>query len=441
MSFPPYPAYKDSAIVWLGQVPEHWTTTPFWTMYRRVKRTGFGGEQLLSVYRDYGVIPKASRTDNFNKPSEDLDTYQLVQPGDLAINKMKAWQGSVGISGHKGIVSPAYFVYEPMHNAVPRYLHYLFRSPNYIAGYLSLSKGIRPNQWDLEPQYHSRMRVLTPPTAEQSSIADFLNREIAKIDVLVEEQQRLIELLKEKRQAVISHAVTNGLDPSAPVKCSGLVWPDQVPAHWEVLPLTRVVRQFVDYRGVTPQKLDQGAVPLITATQIKDGRINHLLDPVFISQDEYAARMTRGFPEKGDVLLTTEAPLGETAQIEDECVSPGQRIILMKPDPSKVTKKFLFTHFRSHLGQRELWTRASGSTASGIRADRLRATAVFVPPLEEQERIVDYIAEQTSHLPPIEDLAQKQITLLNERRSALISAAVTGSIDVRGLAPAEGEAA
>ena len=137
------------------------------------------------------------------------------------------------------------------------------------------------------------------------------------------------------------------------MKDSGISWLGQIPAHWQVLPLTRVVRQFVDYRGATPTKLEDG-VPLITATQIKNGRIDHSLDPVFISEEEYGSRMTRGFPEKGDVLVTTEAPLGETAQIEDERVAPGQRIILMKPDLGKVTKDYLFTHFRSNIGRTEL---------------------------------------------------------------------------------------
>jgi type I restriction enzyme S subunit len=235
---------------------------------------------------------------------------------------------------------------------------------------------------------------------------------------------------------VISHAVTKGLDPNAPTKDSGMEWPASVPAHWEILPLARVVSQFVDYRGKTPTKIDDG-VPLVTATQIKEGRIDHSLDPVFISEEEYAERMTRGFPEKGDVLVTTEAPLGETAQIEDERVALGQRIILMKPNKSKITADYLFTHFRSQFGLNELWKRASGSTASGIRADRLRASAVLVPPLDEQSAIVSWITERVSHLPPIERAIQQQIELLQERRRALISAAVTGKIDVRGLVEAD----
>ena len=243
MSLPRYPEYKDSGVAWLGEVPGHWAVRPLWTLFRRTKRTGYVDEELLSVYRDYGVIPKSSRDDNNNKPSDDLDPYQLVMPGDLAINKMKAWQGSVAISEYRGIVSPAYFVYEATHDESPRFLHYLMRSPRYITGYLSLSKGIRVNQWDLEPQYHSRMPVLIPPILEQQTIASFLDRETGKIDALISKQRRLVGLLAEKRQAVISHAVTKGLNPNATVKNSGIEWLGEVPGHWIVKRL-RFVAEF-----------------------------------------------------------------------------------------------------------------------------------------------------------------------------------------------------
>ena len=268
-----------------------------------------------------------------------------------------------------------------------------------------------------------------PPVQHQKVIALFLDRETSKIDALVEEQKRLIELLKEKRRAVISHAVTKGLDPNARMKPSGVEWPSTIPANWEVLPLTRVVSRFVDYRGVTPTKLEEG-VPLITATQIKNGKIDHSLDPVFISENEYAERMTRGFPEVGDVLVTTEAPLGEVAMIEDPRVSPGQRMILMKVNSSYMTHQFLFEHFRSDFGKSELQKRGSGSTATGIRADRLRASLVLVPPTEEQLLIVQHIRATTQGFEEAETLASRQIELLQERRSSLISSAVTGKIKV-----------
>jgi len=251
MSLPRYAAYKNSGVDWLDQVPASWCIVPLWTLFRRAKRVGFESEQLLSVYRDFGVIPKASRDDNNNRASEDLSVYQLVLPGDLAINKMKAWQGSVGISAHRGIVSPAYFIFEPVHHENPRYLYYLLRSPRYITGYLSLSKGIRVNQWDLEPQYHSRMPVVLPSLSEQSAIAAFLDRETAKIDALIAEQEKLIALLAEKRQATISRAVTRGLNPNAPMTDSGVPWLGEMPAHWECVRVKHVIRGIE--QGWSPQ--------------------------------------------------------------------------------------------------------------------------------------------------------------------------------------------
>ncbi|MFB0725092.1 restriction endonuclease subunit S [Aeromonas salmonicida] len=237
----PYPKYKDSGVEWLGDIPNEWLTIPVGRLFSRIKRTGHSEKELLSVYRDYGVIPKSSRDDNNNKESDDLAPYQLVRPNDLVMNKMKAWQGSIAVSEYEGIVSPAYFVYEPSNKlfelAHPRYVHYLLRNPIYITQYMSRSKGIRVNQWDLDPDEFKLIELLLPSKQEQSKIFEFLDYETARIDRLIAQQQRLIELLKEKRQAVISHAVTKGLNPNAPMKDSGVEWLGQVPEHWGVSPL------------------------------------------------------------------------------------------------------------------------------------------------------------------------------------------------------------
>ena len=156
---------------------ENWEQVPFHTLFRRIpKRTGYGDKELLSVYRDYGVIIKSDRDDNSNRPGESLDDYQLVKLGDLVLNKMKTWQGSLGISAYEGIVSPAYFVYEPQGEFDSRYMHYLLRSQPSIDYYGAHSKGIRVNQWDLQPEYLDKMKVRFPPLEYQQRIADYLDR-------------------------------------------------------------------------------------------------------------------------------------------------------------------------------------------------------------------------------------------------------------------------
>jgi type I restriction enzyme, S subunit len=436
MSLPAYPDYRATGTGWLGDVPAHWAIKPLWTLFRRTKRVGFEEEQLLSVYRDYGVVPKASRDDNNNKPSDDLSVYQLVLPGDLAINKMKAWQGSVAISEHKGIVSPAYFVFEAIHGEEDRYLHYLLRSPRYITGYLSLSKGIRVSQWDLEPQQHSRMPVLLPPIEEQTAIATFLDRETAKIDGLIAEQEKLLLLLAEKRQATISQAVTKGLNPDAPMKDSGVEWLGEVPAHWEVVGLTKYISSVVDYRGRTPTKVDDG-VFLVTAKNIRNGTIDYEASQEYISSNEYDEVMRRGHPAIGDVLFTTEAPLGQVAQVDRTHIALAQRVIKFRGDDGILNNSFLKYWLMGSYCQFNLELLATGSTALGIKGSKVGQVRLCLPPIKEQNAIADFLDAEIRRVDDLNEEATRAIELLKERRTALISAAVTGKIDVRHLADQE----
>ena len=234
MQFKQYPSYKNSGVEWLGDVPEHWQQKPIWSLFKRIKRTNFPTERLLSVYRDYGVIPKDSRDDNHNRASEDLTPYQLVCANDLVINKMKAWQGSIAISELRGIVSPAYYIYQPKAEYHSKYIHFLIRSAYYIQSYKNYSKGIRVNQWDLESEAFTHIDLLLPSLDEQQKIVAFLDTETTRIDNLIAKQEKLIELLEEQRKSIISHAVTKGLNPNAPMKDSGVEWLGDVPEHWEV---------------------------------------------------------------------------------------------------------------------------------------------------------------------------------------------------------------
>lgn len=433
MSFPAYPSYQGSGIEWVGDVPSHWLRQPLFALVaeRDESNEGMIENNLLSL--SYGRIVRKDIDNNDGLLPASFETYQIVEPDDIVwrLTDLQNDQRSLrtAIVRERGIITSAYLATQPR-SIAPHYLSYLLRAYDLTKVFYSMGGGLRQSMKFADVKW---LPVMLPPANEQVAIAAFLDRETAKIDALIEEQRRLIALLKEKRRAVISHAVTKGLDPHAPMKDSGIEWLGEVPAHWQILPLRRVVRQFVDYRGATPNKVSEG-VPLITATQIKHGRIDHSLDPVFISEEEYAERMTRGFPAVGDLLLTTEAPLGEVALVEDERVAPGQRIILMKMADHLMTSGYLHAHFRSDFGQSELWTRASGSTASGIRADRLRGSAVLVPPLDEQQRIVSHIQRQTSAFDNVFAVVARGIQLLNERRAALISAAVTGKIDVRDTA-------
>ena len=208
--------FKDSGVEWLGEIPTSWDKISFGQLFKRIKTMGTGKEELLSVYREYGVIPKSSRSDNHNVASEDLSKYQIVRKNDLVINKMKSWQGSLAISEYDGIVSPAYFVFESKvkYKNNLKFLHYIMRSSSYKGFYSSISKGIRLGQWDLDQKSHKTMPILVPLINEQDRIVSFIEAELPKIDAIINEAKKSIELLKEKRQTLISDVVTGKIDVS-----------------------------------------------------------------------------------------------------------------------------------------------------------------------------------------------------------------------------------
>lgn len=203
---------KPSGVEWLGDVPSHWHAKRVRSLFRQEKRQGQVDKEVLSVFREYGVVPKRSRDDNYNKTPEDLSAYQLVNPGDLVVNKMKAWQGSLGISKYEGITSPDYIVFAPRRAESSAFLHLLLRSQKMVPVYRSISNGIRPQQWRLEPDQFLNLRIFLPAVPEQEEIASFVAKLASESDVLCADAERAITLLQERRTALISAAVTGKID-------------------------------------------------------------------------------------------------------------------------------------------------------------------------------------------------------------------------------------
>jgi Restriction endonuclease S subunits len=203
---------KDSDVEWLGQVPEHWLETkPRW-LFIQAKRQGFPSLEVLSVYREYGVIVKSTRDDNNNKTPDNLNSYQLVNASDLVVNKMKAWQGSLGVSEHEGITSPDYIVYSAKHDESDQFLHYLLRSSSMPNIYRSISNGIRPSQWRLEPEKFEQLPLFLPPKDEQEAIVAFIKAQLLRIERISSKCTGAISLMQERRTALISAAVTGKID-------------------------------------------------------------------------------------------------------------------------------------------------------------------------------------------------------------------------------------
>ena len=444
--YKPYPKYKLSGVEWLGEVPETWGNQRVGFLFNRTKRTGHKDEELLSVYRDHGVVLKNSRDDNHNKPSEDLSAYQLVCKGDLVLNKMKTWQGSIAISEYQGIVSPAYFVYSQASNLKglcdPKYLHLLLRSPQYISQYLRYSKGIRVNQWDLDPDGFKLINALLPSLPEQRAIASFLDRETGKIDRLIGKQERMIELLKEKRRAVISHAVTKGLpaaaaaqaglNPNAPMKDSGVEWIGEIPENWKV---GKIGYYGTVQNGTTPSKANPEYWNTHDVPWLTSGTVNQY---IITEASEYISKKallecSLNYLPKGTVVL---GMIGQGKTRGMSAITSIEATINQNLAAVVLGERAVptYLHYVLQSGYKELREDGRGGNQAALNCEIIGAFKIPIPTIGEQKDIAQFLEIETTKIDVLTAKAEQAIELMKERRTALISAAVTGKIDVRGKA-------
>lgn len=379
-------------------------------LFRRRSLRGFPDAELLSVYRDYGVIPKSSRDDNYNRASEDLSNYQLVRRGDLVVNKMKAWQGSVAISEFDGIVSPAYFVFDATNDEHPRFLHYLLRSQPFIEKYGAASKGIRPSQWDLDMNLFKDIAVALPDVDDQVRIATFLDRETAKADALVGKYERLIELVEEKRATLITQAITKGLDLTVPMKDSGVGWIGDLPEHWQLIKLRFLCDIGTGGRD-TEDATETGEYPFFVRSQ----EVERINDYAF----DCEAVLTAG----------DGAGVGKVYHYYNGKFNAHQRVYVLSRF-RRVLGRYMFHYLKSNFARVVLQGTAK-STVESLRMPMLKDFVVCVPELDEQQRVVEYCDNLGEKSERLIGTVQKALSLVKEHRAALITAAVIGQIDVR----------
>ncbi len=442
MSLPRYAKYKPSGVEWLGDVPEHWRIHRLKRLCRvmpsNVDKKSHDGETpvLLCNYTDVYYNDRIVAGMEFMPATatpEQIEKFTL-KSGDTIITKDSETADDIAAAAFvpddlPGVVCGYHLaVLRPIEPGSGAFFKWLFGGAHAQAAVEVRANGL--TRVGLGTHDIENLEIALPAPSERRAIAAFLDRETAKIDALVAEQERLIELLKEKRQAVISLAVTKGLNPDAPMKDSGIEWLGQIPAHWEVVGLTKYLQSVVDYRGRTPTKVDEG-VFLVTARNIRSGSIDYAASEEFIAADEYEAVMRRGKPEIGDVLFTTEAPLGQVANIDRTDIALAQRIIKFRGGPDKVDNYFLKLWLMGSFAQADMEQLATGSTALGIKGSKVGQLRLCLPPLDEQRAITSFVVGALEEMDNLVAEAQRAVGILAERRTALISAAVTGQIDVR----------
>jgi type I restriction enzyme S subunit len=435
VSFPRYPAYKPSEAKNIDSLPDHWGELPLKRLFRLEKREPLVGDDIVTAFRDGKVtLRKNRREEGFTNAIKEIG-YQRIRRGDLVISAMDAFAGAIGVSDSDGKSSPVYSACTSIDGAVPRFYAYYLRDLAMRGFIESLAKGIRERSTDFRWSDAAMVIVPIPLASEQNIIATFLDHETAKIDALIAEQQRLIKLLQEKRQAVISHAVTKGLNPDAPMKDSGVEWLGEVPEDWEVCRVKAVsVFTTSGPRGWSERVGDMGAF------FVQSGDLTDAMEVDFenckrvqIVDDAEAARTKL---LDGDlVVCITGAKTGNVAVCESvhEASYVNQHLCLIRPG-QRVHPRFLATLLKSDCGQ-TYFSLAQYGLKQGLSLEDVREAPVVLPPPDEQDRIIKLVKGVSSRYLPLEAESQRTISLLQERRSALISAAVTGQIDVRGLVP------
>ena len=289
-----------------------------------------------------------------------------------------------------------------------------------------MGNGVRQN---LKFAELSRLPLLIPPLNEQQRIADYLDAQCARIDETMELVRQSKEKLRAYKLSLITEAVTKGLDPDVPMKDSGIPWIGEIPAGWEVVPLKKQLDSIVDYRGKTPEKTEFG-IFLVTAKNIKNGKIDYSLSQEYVSEKDYLSIMRRGLPKKGDLLFTTEAPLGEVALVDKENIALAQRVIKFRVKNNILYNIFLKYWIISSGFQFFLQSLSTGSTAEGIKASKIFMLPLVLPPLPEQQRIAAYLDEKCARIDTL--LAEKDELLdkLAEYKKSLIFECVTGKREV-----------
>lgn len=381
---------------------------------------GLVNEQVLSVYRDHGVIPKDSRDDNYNKTPENLQGYKLVEAGDIVVNKMKAWQGSVALSGYRGIVSGDYLVCSIKSSTIiPRFLHYLLRSQALIDEYRKRSSGVRPAQWRLYWDDLADIRIGVPDPAAQHAIADYLDAETARIDALITKKRRMIELLEERSKVEIERVL--GVDDG----------PDD---SW--VPLRYLVSIS---GGLTLGNVREGTTirrPYLRVTNVQDG----WLDLTDVTDIEIPVALAFRYELRyGDVLMLegngNPENLGRGTIWRDEingCLH--QNHIHTVRASRQMDAEFLDRLVRSQWARS--WFTASSEQVSiaTLSQDKIKDLRVPLPTLTEQKRRASEVTAIRRRCTLLTAALATQSQLLAEHRQALITAAVTGELEVSGAA-------
>ncbi|HLC79832.1 MAG TPA: restriction endonuclease subunit S [archaeon] len=432
-----YEKYKDSELPWLEKMPTEWKVLKAKYFMKEInEKSEKGNEKLLSVSEYYGIKPREQviEKDDFLSHADTLEGYKKCFRGDIVMNIMLAWKKSLGMSDYNGIVSPAYSVFRLSNENIPKFFHYFFRTDLLAGEFKRYSTGIIESRLRLYPDTFLSLKFPVPPKVQQEEIVKNLDKQSQKINSLIEKRKKMTELLKEERAAIINQAVTKGINPKAKMKESGIEWIGKIPEDWNIKRLASLGK-FSKGSGISRENLTEEGQPVILYGDIYTKyniRTTKVVSHISLETAKNSVSLT-----KGDLLFTgsgeTVEDIGKTIVYDgDERVFVGGDIIIFSPENQD--NLFLAYSLNSSASQFQKILYARGEIIVHISASKLKNLLVPVPPILEQKQIVKYIETETSKIDETLVKIEKEIALLEEYKTALISEAVTGKIDVRNVA-------
>jgi len=426
-----YDLYKDSGVEWIGEIPSHWDIkkNKYFTQPQKNKSEK-GDEELLSVSEQFGVITRKSiREDQENLTrSESLVGYLKVKKGELVSNIMLMWKRGLGVSEHNGIVSPSYSVFSFL-NSEPKYFHYLFRTDQYVSEFRRNSTGVIESRLRLYDDSFGSLKSHFPPLDEQNQIVNFLDKKTNLIDELIKKIEQMIELLNEQRNSLINEVVTQGLNPNVEKKESGVEWIGEIPSHWKISKLKYIVSE-------NQQSLSNSTDPDLELDYIEISDVNSIGEfkkPTKYIFSESPSRCRR-ICRKGDVIISTVRTYLKSIGIIEEqkenlICSTGFSVLTPK---SEYLSKYVFYMLRSNWFISKIISKSEGVSYPSVQSHKLLGTDVITMDKQEQQKIVEFLDEETQKIDKTIFDELKRIDLLKEYKQSLISEVVTGKKRVVG---------
>lgn len=434
-NLPAYPAYRDSGLPWIGEIPAHWDILRNGRLFTHRVETGFPDLPILEVSLRTGVRVRDLVNLKRKQMMTQKEKYKRAVKGDIAYNMMRMWQGALGVAPTDGLISPAYVVVRPFDGVNSSYYDYLFRTGAYMSEVNKYSRGIVSDRNRLYWDEFKQMPSIIPPRDEQDKIVAFLRAQDRQIARFIRDKRRLIELLNEQKQTIIHCAVTRGLDPDVRLRPSGIEWLGDVPEHWEICRIKHVAMLNPSRSEIAEKRYTDELVTLLPMERVT---VNGQLEN---PEQRKIEEVWEGYTyfKRGDVVMAKITPCFENGKgaclgnLPTECGFGTTEFMVLRPRSSAISGQFLY-RLLSLKAFRRLGADAMTGAAGQQRVplDFVKNFSIPLPPPQEQNALLEWLENSTLEQDEAMQRIKNEIDLIREYRERLISDVVTGKVDLRG---------